>query len=138
MPILGSGRFHWRKSPRNLRCSSLPLVDTILIDYRLVSQVPRNTSSNRWSPSWLGYKECCVTSMMCSSLAEASKSIMPRLHTVLQRIQAAGVTLNQKCQFSKDCMTFLGHLINKDGVSPDPLKTTATERMEKPKTTTEL
>ena len=76
--------------------------------------------------------------MMCSSLADASKSIMPRLHTVLQRIQAAGVTLNQKCQFSKDCMTFLGHLINKDGVSPDPLKTTATERMEKPKTTTEL
>lgn len=62
-----------------------------------------------------------------------------RLHTVLWRIQAAGVTLNkEKCQFSKGCLTFLGHVINKDRVSPDPQKTAAIETMEKPKTATEL
>ena len=62
-----------------------------------------------------------------------------RLHAVLQVIQAAGVTLNkEKCQFSKDCLTFLGHVLNKDGVSPDPQKTAAIVKMEKPKTLTEL
>ena len=46
-----------------------------------------------------------------------------KLEAVLQRIQSAGVTLDlDKCEFSKDQLKFLGHIINKDGVRADPAK----------------
>ena len=36
-----------------------------------------------------------------------------RLEAVLRRIEKAGVTLNpQKCEFSKNKLTFLGHVID--------------------------
>ena len=62
-----------------------------------------------------------------------------RLHSVLQKILAAGVTLNKdKCEFFKDSLHFLGHKINKCGISPDPSKTAAILKMETPKTLTQL
>ena len=62
-----------------------------------------------------------------------------RLHAVLRKIQSAGATLNkEKSEFSKDLLTFLGHVIDKQGVSPDPHKTSAVAAMEKPKTPKEL
>ena len=46
------------------------------------------------------------------------------LHAVLTRIQNAGITLNKnKCEFAKNSITFLGHVINSEGVSPDPYET---------------
>ena len=59
-----------------------------------------------------------------------------RLTAALERIQAAGVTLNkEKCEFNKTSLTFLGHSIDDKGISPDPHKTAA---MASPKSTTEL
>ena len=50
-----------------------------------------------------------------------------RLQATLKRIQAAGITLNEsKCRFYQSCVSFLGHVIDKHGISPDPKKTTAT------------
>ena len=49
-----------------------------------------------------------------------------RLTQVLHRLQDAGLTLNRdKCQFSKSSVTFLGHLIDGEGIQPDPDKITA-------------
>ena len=49
-----------------------------------------------------------------------------RLHAVLKRLEAAGVTLNkEKCQFSCTKIVFLGHVIDANGISPDPHKTEA-------------
>ena len=49
-----------------------------------------------------------------------------RLQAVLSRIKAVGITLNaDKCQFSQTRITFLGHVLDKDGISPDPQKTAA-------------
>ena len=62
-----------------------------------------------------------------------------RLQSVLQRIQAAGVTLNkEKCEFGKTSIKFLGHLINLDGITADPQKTAAIREMERPKSVPEL
>ena len=62
-----------------------------------------------------------------------------RLTTALERIQAAGVTLNKdKCEFNKTSLTFLGHTIDGKGISPDPQKTAAISKMASPKSTTEL
>ena len=62
-----------------------------------------------------------------------------RLNTVLKKIQAAGLTLNKdKCQFSCSRIVFLGHVIDAKGVSPDPRKTEAIQKMKSPTTVTEL
>lgn len=46
-----------------------------------------------------------------------------RLTTVLERLETAGVTLNAyKCEFSKSQLIFLGHLVDQDGVRPDPAR----------------
>ena len=61
------------------------------------------------------------------------------LHVVLQKIKAAGLTLNKdKCQFSHSQIVFLGHVIDVNGVSPDPRKTDAIRKMKSPPTVTEL
>ena len=55
------------------------------------------------------------------------------LQDTLSRIAAAELTLNkEKCVFSKPKMKFLGHIISKNGISPDPDKTAAIQNMPPP------
>ena len=62
-----------------------------------------------------------------------------RLEAVLRRIEEAGVTLNQqKCEFSKDKLTFLGHVIDTEGVRADPEKSKAIRNMSPPTSVQEL
>ena len=62
-----------------------------------------------------------------------------RLHTALAKIQAAGLTLNEeKCEFNKERVTFLGHVIDKNGISADPQKTSAILEIKKPNSRSEL
>ena len=61
------------------------------------------------------------------------------LEQVLTRLRAAGITLNhQKYEFGKTTLTFLVHVINQHGISPDPLKTAAIREMPPPKSVSEL
>ena len=56
-----------------------------------------------------------------------------RLRDVLNRLQTAGMTLNEsKCQFAKTSLTFLGHVIGKSGISPDPDKVKAIKEFPPP------
>lgn len=53
-----------------------------------------------------------------------------RLQAVLQRIQDAGITLNKdKCEFGRKSITFLGHVVDGQGISSDPNKTSAIRQM---------
>ena len=62
-----------------------------------------------------------------------------RLEAVLQRIESAGVTLNPtKCEFNKKSLTFLGHVINAEGIHPDPEKTKAIRNLQVPTSIPEL
>ena len=62
-----------------------------------------------------------------------------RLMAALERTEAAGVPLNTpNCEFAKDRLRFLGHIINKDGVRADPAKTTAVLQMKPPQNIAEL
>ena len=62
-----------------------------------------------------------------------------RLHAVLQRIQREGLTLNPaKREFSKPRIHFLGHVIDANGVQPNPAKTDAVQKMSSPTSLSEL
>ena len=62
-----------------------------------------------------------------------------RLHAALTRIQESGLTLNEsKCQISVSRISFLGHVIGKDGITPNPQRTKAIHEMQTPTTVTEL
>ena len=61
-----------------------------------------------------------------------------RVRAVLQRLQEAGITLNEKCEFSQKSVKFLGHVIDANGIHADPAKTTAIKDFPAPTTVTEL
>ena len=62
-----------------------------------------------------------------------------RLKAVLERLQTAGVTLNsQKCEFYKRRIRFLGHIIDGNGIHPDPQKVSAVLQMERPRNVGDL
>ena len=45
-----------------------------------------------------------------------------RLHQVLNRLREEGLKLNEKCEFAKENIMFLGHRVTADSVTPDPGK----------------
>ena len=56
-----------------------------------------------------------------------------RLTKALDRIHSAGVTLNrEKCLFGQNSIKFLGHVVNKQGISADPDKVVAITQMKAP------
>ena len=62
-----------------------------------------------------------------------------RLEAVIKRLEAAGVTLNSdKCEFRRDTVKFLGHVIDGEGIKADPEKTSAVLQMTAPTNVTEL
>ena len=62
-----------------------------------------------------------------------------RLHEVLKRIQNEGLTLNKaKCKFHQSKIEYLGHIIDSEGISPDPKRTEAIRKMPPPASLTEL
>ncbi|XP_076464141.1 uncharacterized protein LOC143296207 [Babylonia areolata] len=56
----------------------------------------------------------------------------------MKQLQEAGLTLNEKCEFSKDSICFLGHIIDSSGIHPDPAKLDAINRFPPPTNITEL
>ena len=55
-----------------------------------------------------------------------SKELWERVRKELQRISESGMTLKkEKCEFAKNEIKFLGHLISGDSVKPNPEKVKA-------------
>ena len=61
-----------------------------------------------------------------------------RVRQVLARLQEAGITLNDKCTFSKRRITFLGHVITDKGIEACSEKTKAVRDFPRPTNLTEL
>lgn len=56
-----------------------------------------------------------------------------RLEAVLKRLVDAGVTLNlSKCSFSGTSVKFLGHIVDENGIKPDPSKISAIKNLKSP------
>ena len=62
-----------------------------------------------------------------------------RLEAVLRCLEEHGVTLNlEKCEFAKENVGFLGHVIGKDGIQADPSKVEAIKWMKAPSDVSDL
>ena len=71
--------------------------------------------------------------------AKDTKEHQTRLSATLTRIRDAGVTLNQeKCEFFRNEINFLGHVIDAAGIRADPTKTLAIANLRPPEDTSEL
>ena len=58
-----------------------------------------------------------------------------KYNALIQRLQKANLKLQpDKCEFLKSEVTYLGHVISRDGVKPDPKKLEAVENFPHPKT----
>ena len=51
---------------------------------------------------------------------------------MMERIQRSGMTLNNKCEFSKTSTKFLGFIIDEGGIHADPLKVAAISKFPAP------
>ena len=61
------------------------------------------------------------------------------LQKVLFKVRESGLKLNKnKCQFRKNTIVFLGHIISSEGIRVDPSKTYAITKMSIPQSLTEL
>ena len=62
-----------------------------------------------------------------------------RLDQALNRLAQTGLKRNrEKCEFRKEEISFLGHIVSKDGIKPDPSKLDAIRQMEDPRDVPEL
>ena len=62
-----------------------------------------------------------------------------RLQSVLQTLSSAGLTLNKdKCEFEREEVVFLGHVVNAKGIQADPEKVKAIQRYPSPGSRREL
>ena len=62
-----------------------------------------------------------------------------RLRGVFEKLEAPGLRLKpSKCEFFKSQVTYLGHIVSKDGNKTDPKKIEAIKKWPVPKTVTEV
>ena len=57
---------------------------------------------------------------------------------MIERIKRSGMTLNNKCEFSKTSAKFLGFIIDEGGIHADPSKVAAISKFPAPQNVTEL
>ena len=61
-----------------------------------------------------------------------------RLMKVLETLQKAGITLNEKCMFLVGKVKFLGHIISKNGVEEDPSKVESITQLYQPQNVSDV
>ncbi|XP_054276522.1 uncharacterized protein K02A2.6-like [Macrosteles quadrilineatus] len=93
----------------------------------------------RMSKALEGAKNCLVHIDDCLIWGRTKEEHDECLRAVLERVQANGITLNkQKSEFCKKTVTFLGFVLSKDGIKPDPSKVQAIVDLPAPRNSNEV
>ena len=83
-------------------------------------------SSNALCPRYL----CQMDDVLIHGLDQSEDD--GRVRAVLHCLQEVGLTLNDKCEFSRSSIRFLAHIIDSSGLQADPQKTTAVTQFPVP------
>ena len=115
--ITPKGIYQFKRVPYGLRNSATALS-------LVMSEVLRD----------LNWKICLLYVDDILILSKDFQTHLDHLSQVLERLRKANLTLKpEKCQFAKKSLTYLGHVITKDGVKVDPEKTKAVDTFPRPK-----
>ena len=95
------------------------LMEKVLVGFTWQSTVP--------------YLDDCIIS------SRTAEEHIERLREVFQRFTDANLTINPlKCEFIRQLVPFLGHIVSRDGIQADPAKTSAMRQYPVPKSVTEV
>ena len=90
----------------------------------------------------LKWTHCLVYLDDVAIFADSFESHLERLGAVLEALQLAGLKLNRnddaKCVFASRALSYLGHMIDDDGIRPDPWKLEAIDKFATPTDVTSL
>ena len=125
-PRVVFGRFPWMTNPNCSEPLSHHLDVFVLTDYHLVSA----PLCPRYFRAWKGHS----ARWMISSFNGADHLDHDgRVRAVLHRLQGAGLTHNDRCEFLRSSFGFLAHIIDSSGrLRADPQKTTAVTQFPVP------
>ena len=71
--------------------------------------------------------------------AKTPQEHIERLQGVFKKLWKAGLKLKpSKCEFFKDCIAYLGHIVSKDGIEVDPKKIKEIQEWPVPETVTDV
>ena len=75
----------------------------------------------------------------CIIFSRTAEEHIERLREVLQRFKDANLKINPlKCEFFRQHVPFLGHIVSRDGIQADPAKTSGVRQYPVPKSVTEV
>ena len=75
----------------------------------------------------------------CIIFSRTAEEHIEKLREVFQRFKDANLKINPlKCEFFRQHVPFLGHIVSRDGIQADPAKTSAVRKYPVPKSVTEV
>ena len=116
------GSFKWLVMPMGLTGS--PPVFQSLMEKVLVGLTWKST---------IPYLDDCII------FSRTAEEHLERLREVFQRFKDENLKMNPlKCEFFRQRVPFLGHIVSRDGIQADPAKTSAVRQYPVPKSVTEV
>ncbi|KAL8608118.1 hypothetical protein ACOMHN_016573 [Nucella lapillus] len=150
-------------APRKIAHPLLPKVKAELAKMITEGVISPVTELTTWCSGMVVVPKANGSVRICVELTQLNKAVQREIHpmasvdeslaklgqtdqqthdqcvrAVLRRLQEAGLTLNDKCQFSKQSVKFLGHIIDGNGIQVDPDKVKAIKDFPPPTNITEL
>ena len=117
--VVPNGKYQWTVMPFGLTNAAFSLtyvMTNILRDFKFVKSF---------------YDDCILYGKRSEHL--------DLIREVLEKFAEYGIRINlKKCQFMADEVTFIGHIINKQGVKPDKTKVTDIVNFKRPENVSEL
>ena len=87
----------------------------------------------------LPWKTCLVYLDDVLIYSRSFSEHLQHLEEILSRFQSSGLKLNpSKCCFARDQVQFLGHVVSKDGIQPDPRNVKSVQDWPIPRSATEV
>lgn len=118
----GSGLYHFKVMP-------MGLTNAPATCQRLMEMVLRG----------LPWKTCLVYLDDVLIYSRSFSEHLQHLEEILFRFQSSGLKLNpSKCCFARDQVQFLGHVVSKDGIQPDPRNVKSVQDWPIPRSATEV
>ena len=114
--VSSAGLHHFRKMPFGLRCAPATF-------QRLMSDLFRT----------MNWKNVLIYLDDIILFSNSFQQHLQHIEEVLQKLRQADLKLKpQKCHFAKSEVNYLGHVVNSEGIRPDPVKCAAIQEAKRP------